>query len=166
LNYWEGYKRIINQPFSSLFNQTLHHFITLRFTLFTINTPSLPSPVSTTTINHNFNNMSAQSTLPLHATLTPKLNIYDPSGQSIHQPEVPNVITKNDKEKKKEESPPMFKCGDRLCIFTGDDYYHLPKEMDLSHWEGDLGDLYNFKQLPYGEGPAKVSPHPSWSDHG
>jgi len=100
--------------------------------------------------------MSAQPTLPLHAT--PTLNIYDPSGQPIHQTDVPKVT---EKEKNKEESPPMFKCGDRLCIFTGDDYYHLPKEMDISHWEGDLGDLYNFKQLPYGDWPAKVSPHPS-----
>jgi hypothetical protein len=107
--------------------------------------------------------MSAQPILPLHATLTPKLNIYDPSGQPIHQPEVPKVT---EKEKNKEESPPMFKCGDRLCIFTGDDYYHLPKEMDISHWQGDLGDLYNFKQLPYGDWPAKVRLFPQPNDRG
>jgi hypothetical protein len=91
--------------------------------------------------------MSAQSILPLHAT--PKVNIYNPSGKPIHHTEVPKVITK-------EHSPPMFKCRGRLCIVTGDDYYHLPKEMDISHWEGDLGDLYNFKQLPYDDWLAKV----------
>ena len=108
--------------------------------------------------------MSAQSTLLLHAA--PKLNIYEPSGQPIDQPEVPKSNMNKDKEKIKEESPPMFKCGDRLCIFTGDDYYHLPKEMDISHWEGDLGDLYNFKQLPYGDWPTKVKLLPLLNDRG
>lgn len=99
--------------------------------------------------------MSAQPILLMHAA--PQLNIYDPSGQPIHHTEVPMATINKDKERNTEESPPMFKCGDRLCIFTGDDYYHLPKEMDVSHWQGDLGDLYNFKQLPYGDWPAKVS---------
>jgi hypothetical protein len=112
-------------------------------------------PTTYASITNNNNNMSAHLVLPLNA---PKLNIYDPSGQPIVQPEVPKVITNKGKEMDKEESPPMFKSGDRLCIFTGDHYYHLPKEMVISHWEGDLGDLYNFKQLPYNDWPAKVRP--------
>lgn len=85
----------------------------------------------------------------------PKLNIYDPSGQPIaHQPD-PTKVPVN--KEKKEESPPMFKCGDRLCIIAGEDFYHLPKEMEFSHWEGDLGDLYDFKELPFRHWPAQVS---------
>lgn len=103
--------------------------------------------------------MSAQPILPLRAT--PKLIIHDPSGRPIQHTKVPNAITNEmEMQKNKEESTPMFKCGDRLCIVTGDDYYHLPKEMDISHWEGDLGDLYNFKQLPYDDWPTKVCPQP------
>jgi hypothetical protein len=96
--------------------------------------------------------MSAPTLLPLHAA--PQLHIYDPSGHSIPHHDIPKPITS---KTNKEESPPMFKVADRLAIVCGDDYYHLPKEMDFSHWEGDLGDLYNFKELPFCHWPDKVS---------
>lgn len=105
--------------------------------------------------------MSASTILPMH--IAPQLKIYDPSGQAIpHHPEllpgpISNKDKDKDKERKKEESPPMFKAGDRLAIVCGDDYYHLPREMNPSLWAGDMGDLYNFRQLPFCHWPDKVS---------
>lgn len=115
--------------------------------------------------------MSARITAPMPA---PTLNIYDPSGQPIihHHPEVSGTTTTttiiNKEGKQEQEIPPMFKCGDRLSILSGDHFYHLPKEMEYTHWEGDLGDLYNFKQLPYGNGdwPSRVSSTSSHNDDG
>lgn len=95
---------------------------------------------------------------PLHPSQSaPQLNVYDPAGKPV-APVMEKKSVEINMTTNKDISPPMFRCGDDLCIVSGDDVFPLPKEMDVPHWGCDYGGLFNYQQVPTTSWPPRVSP--------